>query len=225
MRITKVAVALLVALPAVAVAQDADRSVAGGGIAVKGWKGRIDAPAMQQGKTINDSKLSMKDGKLDLKIGPAGIYWNDATKASGNYEVKATFTENKFNAGHPHSYGMFIGGSDLETESQRYLYCIAYANGNYAVKYFNGPQVTNVVRRAPTDAIKKAAEGGTATNEIGWRVQGNKASCVINGVAVQTWDASELVGDGKLKSFDGNYGIRVTHNLDLTVSTPTLAKK
>lgn len=219
-----VAAALVLALPLTAAAQDPDRAVAGGGITAAGWKGKIDARAASQGKTVNDSKFAMSAGKFDLKIGPAAIYWNDANKASGNYEVKATFTESAHKANHPHPYGVFIGGSDLDTENQSFVYCIAYANGTYAVKYFHGAKVETVVDKAPSPAIKKASDAGTATNEIGWRVQDGKASCVINGTAVQTWEAAQLVGADKLKSLDGIYGVRVSHNLDLSMTPLTVTK-
>ena len=224
MRILSPAVALMFVLPALAVAQDADRSVAGGGITIAGWKVKVDARAAQQGKSVKDSKFGMSGGKMDLKIGPAAIYWNDANKASGNYEVKASFTENAHKPGHPHSYGVFIGGSDLETADQAFVYCIAYANGTYSVKYFHGANVVSVTDRAASAAINKANEANHATNEIGWRVRGGKASCVINGTEVQSFDASQLVGADKLKSLDGIYGVRVSHNLDLTVTPLTLTK-
>lgn len=221
MRITS-AVALTLALPVVAIAQDADRSVAGGGITVAGWKGKVDARAASQGKTVNDSRFTMVNNAIDLKIGPAAVYWNDANRATGNYEVKASFTERGHKAGHPHSYGVFIGGSALETPDQAFAYCIVYANGTYSVKYFHGANVVTVVDRIASAAIKKANEAGTATNEIGWRVANGKAGCVINGVEVQSWNAADIVGPDKLVSTDGIYGVRVSHNLDLTMTPLTM---
>jgi hypothetical protein len=81
-----------------------------------------------------------------------------------------------------------------------------------------------VADRVASPAIHKADESGHASNEIGWRVRGGKATCVINGTEVQTWDAAQLVGPDKLKSLDGTYGIRVSHNLDLTMTPLTLKK-
>jgi len=166
----------------------------------------------------------MEGDKLALKIGPAAIYWNDANRASGDYEVKASFTENAHKPNHPHSYGVFIGGSDLDTADQSFAYCIVYADGTYSVKYFRGANVVTVADRVANPAINKANEAGAATNEIGWRVRGGKAACVINGTEVQSWDAAQLVGADKLKSTDGIYGVRVSHNLDLTMTPPALSK-
>jgi hypothetical protein len=42
--------------------------------------------------------------------------------------VKATFTEAKYMSAnsHPHPYGIVVGGNDLGTPQQSYLYCSAY---------------------------------------------------------------------------------------------------
>lgn len=211
------------AATATAAGGDADRSVAGG-IQVDGWKGKVDAGAARDGKTVNDSRVAMSGGNIDMKIGPAAIYWADANTASGNYEVKASFTERAHKPNHPHSYGLFIGGSDLETDQQAFAYCIVYADGTYSVKYFNGANVETVADRAKHDAIRKADANGSATNEVGWRVRGDRASCVINGTEVQSWPASQLVGTGKLKSLDGTYGVRVSHNIDVSMTPITVTK-
>jgi hypothetical protein len=224
MRIVAAAVALSLALPMTTVAQDADRTVAGGGISVDGWKGKVDARAAGQGKTVKDSKFAKSGDMIDLKIGPAAIYWSDANSASGSYEVKASFTENAHKPNHPHSYGLFIGGADLDSDAQSFVYCIVYANGTYSAKYFHGANVVTIADRVESPAIKKADESGKATNEIGWRVRDGKASCVINGTEVQTWNASELVGTDKLKSLDGKYGVRVSHNLDLAMTPIAISK-
>jgi opacity protein-like surface antigen len=201
-----------------AAAQDADRSVKDGGIKVAGWKGRVDRRPASQGKSVADSKLVNEGGALRLSVGPAGNFWNDANVAKGDYAVKATFKEHKMAATHPHSYGVFIGGADLESPTETLMYCIAYGNGTYSVKTFHGEKVTTLVDRAASPALKKADANGEATNEIGWRVQGGKASCVINGTSVKSFEQAEVVGADKLKSLDGTYGIRVSHNLELTVS-------
>ena len=203
-----------------AAGSDADRSVAGGGIAIAGWKGKTD----KAGSSVNDSRFAMNGANIDIKTGPAGIFWNPGNTASGNYEVKSTFTEHKQNADHPHAYGVFIGGSDLDTDNQAYAYCIAYGDGSYSVKYFNGAKVTNVVNREQSAAVKKADASGVATNEVGWRVRNGNASCLINGQEVKSWPASQLTGAGKLKSLDGTYGVRVSHNIDVSMTPLTVTK-
>jgi opacity protein-like surface antigen len=201
-----------------AVAQDADRSVADGGIKVSGWQGRVDRRPASQGKTVADSKFSAIDGGFRLSVGPAGNFWNPAHTASGDYTVKATFKEHKMATSHPHSYGIFIGGTDLTSDTEKLLYCIAYGDGTYAVKTFHGAKVTTLVNREASSALHKAGESGEATNEVSWQVKGGKASCALNGTVVKTFDKGEVVAADKLTSLDGVYGIRVSHNLELTVT-------
>jgi hypothetical protein len=217
LQVSTVVVAIALA-GAAASAQDADRSVAGGGIKAAGWKGKVDAGASKQGKTINDSKFVQEGQNLRLAIGPAAIYWNPANTAKGDYTVKATFTESKVTANHPHPYGVFIGGSNLDSDQQSLMYCVAYGDGTFLVRQFNGTTVNTVAKRQPHEAVRKAAGDGSVTNEVGWRVKGGRAECLINGTAVAGFDSAEIVGPGKLASTDGIVGLRVSHNLDVVVS-------
>ena len=61
--------------------------------------------------------------------------------------------------------------------------------------------------------------------EIAMSVKGDKVECAINGTVVATYEKSALVGAGKLKSTDGIYGIRFSHNTEGTVSGLTLTKQ
>jgi hypothetical protein len=215
---TFVAVAIAALAIAVPAAQDQDRSVKGGGIMVKGWQGRVDAAAAKKGQTINDSRFEEKNGAFHIAAGSASTYWNPANTATGDYTVSATFTEPKVPAGHPHPYGLFIGGSNLDGDAPTYVYCVAYGDGTALVRGFSGGKVSDYSKRAPNAAVKKASEGGSVTQSVQWTVKGNRAECSVNGTVVAGFDKSELVGPGKLQSTDGIYGIRAAHNVDIVVS-------
>lgn len=216
--IVAVAIAAVAAAGQLAASQDADRKVAGGGITAKGWQGMIDAGAAKKGATINDSKFMEMGGGFHIAAGSPGTYWNPANTATGDYTVGGKFAEGKSSAGHPHSYGVFIGGKNLNTDKQSYLYCVAYGNGTFLVRGFNGQTVFDAAKRQPHAAVNKAAADGTVTQDISWSVKGNRAECSVNGQVVAGFDKSELVGAGKLESTDGIYGIRVAHNVDVMVT-------
>ena len=226
------AAAALIATPGLAAAQGAmetSRAVAGGGIAVAGWAGKIDANEEKAGQVLANSKLAKDGDKLRVTTGPAVTYWNSANKASGNYTVKATFHEPKYMSinSHPHPYGIMIAGNDLGTDQQSYLYCAAYGNGNFIVRGF-GPTAfaLNGGRGAAHEAVHKAAGvGEPVTQEIAVSVTGDKVECAINGTVVASYDKASVVAAGKLKSTDGLYGIRFAHNTDATVAGLTLTKK
>lgn len=198
--------------------QDKDRVVAGGGINVPGWKGRIDPAAAKKGSTINDSKVTREGDALHLAVGPAAIYWDPANTASGDYTVKATFKEAKPAADHPHPYGIFIGGNKLDTPDLSLVYCIAYSDGTFLVRGFNGAKVVTLGKRQANPAVNKTAADGSVTNEVAWNVRGDRAECAINGTTVAGFDRAELVGPDKLESTDGVAGIRVSHNVDVVVT-------
>jgi hypothetical protein len=210
--------AVAVAMPAALAAQDADRKVSGGGITVKGWQGKIDPAAAKKGMTINDSKFAGDGNTLNLTVGPAASYWNPANTVSGDYTVKATFTEPKVSGDHPHPYGIFIGGTQLDTDKHNLLYCAAYSDGTFLVRGFSGGTVFNPSKRAPHAAVKKAGTDGSVSQEIAWTVKGDRAECSINGQVVAGFSKSDLVGPGKLESTDGVYGLRVSHNVNVNVT-------
>jgi hypothetical protein len=209
--------------------QEAARVVKDGGISVAGWQGKIDAQEEKAGQVLNNAKLAPgPGGALRVTTGPAVTYWNPKNVASGNYTVKATFTESDYMGlnDHPHPYGIVIGGNDLGTAQQSYLYCAAYGNGTFIVRGM-GPEPFAMGGRRPTahDAVNKAAgKGSSVTQEIAVTVKGDSVECAINGKTVATFPKTELVGAGKLKATDGVYGIRFAHNTDAVVSGLTLTK-
>ena len=222
-------VAALISVACTSKAQnESARAVADGGVSVKGWTGQIDANEASRGQTLSNAKLTSEGSSLHVTTGPAVAYWNSANTASGDYTVKATFTEPKYMNlnDHPHPYGIFIGGNDMGTPNQSYLYCAAYGSGNFIVRGF-GPAAfrLNGGHGEENAAVHKAAAPGSpVTQDIAVSVKGDKVQCAINGTVVGTYNKSDVVGAGKLKSTDGIYGIRFAHNTDGLVSGLTVTK-
>src|SRR2546422_3786110 len=200
---------------------EASRSIAGGGVSVPGWTGKIDAKEETAGMTLNGAKL-VKDGDaLHVTTGPAVTYWNPANKASGDYTVKATFKEPKFMNlnSHPHPYGVVIAGNDLGKDQQSYLYCAAYGDGKFIVRGMGPAPFQMNGRCTPDPAVNKAAAvGQPVEQDIAMSVKGDKVSCSINNKEVWSAPKSDLVTAGKLKSSDGVFGLRSAHNTEVFVT-------
>jgi hypothetical protein len=229
MRFKSAVVAGLLVASSVAAAQDESRVVAGGGIKVAGWQGKIDPNEARQGGKLENAKLEKVGSNLRVTTGPAVAYWNPSNVATGNYTVKATFTEEKYMSlnNHPHPYGLFIGGNDLGTDKQSYLYCMAYGDGRFIVRGFSGDTTfrLNAPRGETHAAINKASGvGASVTQEIALSVKGDKIECAINGQVVGSYDKAGAVGEKKLKNTNGVYGIRFGHNTDAVVKGLTLTK-
>ena len=209
--------------------QEVSRAVEGGGVKVSGWTGQIDAKEAEAGMTLNSAKFAKEGDAFHVVTGPAVTYWNPANKASGDYTVKATFTEPKYMNlnDHPHPYGIMIAGNDLGTDKQTYLYCAAYGNGTFIVRGFGpAPFQVNGRRASADDAIHKAsAKGEPVTQEIALSVKGDKVECAINNKVVGSYDKASVVGEGKLKSTDGIYGVRFGHNTEVMDNGLKLSKQ
>jgi hypothetical protein len=177
---------------------------------------------------LNDAKLSKEGDTFHVTTGPALAYWNPDNKAAGDYTVKATFTEPKYMNlnNHPHPYGIFIGGNDMGTANQSYLYCAAYGDGRVIVRGF-GPAAfrMNGFAGESNAAIHKAAGvGQPVRQEIAISVKSDKVDCAINGTVVASYSKSAVTGDGKLRSTDGVYGFRFAHNTEVEVTGFSMSK-
>jgi hypothetical protein len=217
------AVALTALSLGTAQAQDESRVVAGGGISVAGWMGKIDPREAASGAKLENAKLAKEGADLKVTTGPAVVYWHPSNRATGDYTVSAKFTEHKFMElnNHPHPYGLFIGGSDMGTDAQSYLYCNAYGNGTFIVRGFSGDTTFQMNgRRGEANAAvaKAAAKGDPVTQEIALSVKGDKVECSVNGTVVGTYNKADVLQPRRLKSTDGIYGIRFGHNTEATVS-------
>src|SRR6185312_4655482 len=192
------AIVLLVPVPAPAQAPgqgEVSRSIAGGGISVRGWTGKVDANAEKAGQTVKDAKLTEEGKVLHVTTGPAVTYWNPKDKATGDYTVSATFNEPKYmnlNT-HPHPYGIFIAGNDMGTPTQSLLYCAAYGNGTCIVRGC-GPAPFQMGGRMPTSNAtvhKAAAVGQPVEQKIAISVKGDSVSCAIHGTVVAKYPKSD----------------------------------
>jgi hypothetical protein len=223
------AAALALVMPTFAAqgaAQDpnASRAVAGGGITVAGWTGKMDEGSRENaGLTINDAKFAAEPGGgFRITTGPSATYWNPANKATGNYTVEATFVEKEFmniNT-HAHPYGIAIAGNDLGTPTMSMLYCSAYGDGKFIVRGF-GPaafKVNGAAAEANAAINKAAGKGSPVTQKIAMSVTADKVTCSVNGTVVGSYDKASVIGAGKLKSTDGVYGLRFGHNTEVVVT-------
>jgi hypothetical protein len=200
---------------------DGTRQVASGGVNAAGWTGRIDPGEARDGQRLENAKLEQRGDSLFVTTGPATAYWNPANTATGNYTVTATFTEPQYQNvnDHPHPYGLFIAGSDMGSDRQSYVYCSAYGNGRFIVRGF-GPEPFQMNARGAEHASVARAAGRNqpVTQRIAMSVKRDSVTCSINGTQVASYPKSALVTSGKLKSTDGVYGIRFSHNTDGVVT-------
>lgn len=204
---------------------DPDKLVANGGVSVPGWTGRIDPQAAKGGRKITDDKVVPMGPGFHVTSGPAAVYWNPANTASGNYTVSASFSQTKA-ATHPEAYGVFLGGRDLESPNESYLYFLVRQDGKYLINHrANDSTVHKMVDWTANSAVKAIDADGKATNALSIAVMPDKLSFMVNGVEVTTLPRSQVDRTGAGSGTTGIAGVRVNHNLDVHVGgfavTPT----
>jgi len=195
---------------------DPDKVVVGSGIQVKGWQGRTDDSRQK----ISDVKFVQMGTGYHLTGGPHAVLWSTEALASGDYTVSARITKTpRSTSSHEESYGVFIGGFDMNGPRQNYLYCVVFGTGNVMVRHRDGGETHTLLGKTANAAISKAGER-PATDEVALWVQSGRVGCSVNGTEVFSAAKADMIGTGKLVSTDGVYGIRASHNLDLHIEGP-----
>lgn len=191
---------------------DPDKIIADGGVRVPGWTGRIDPRPASQGRTINEAKFIAMEPGIHVTAGPAAIYWNPANARNQNYTVQATFNQTKASA-HPEGYGLMLGGRELTTPNQNYLYFLVRQDGKFFVGHrASDSEVHKVVDWTANDAVKAIDASGKAANALAIVVDNGKLSLRVNGTEVHSQPRGVIDG-----ATPGVAGIRVNHNLDVHI--------
>lgn len=178
--------------------------MSGGGLP-SGWMGRLD-----NGSTKPDGvTVTPMGGGLHFKSGPAGIYYRPADTKSGTYEVHATFNQVE-PSGHPEGYGLFIGGSNLAANTQKYTYFLVRQDGMFLIKRRNGAQTPNVMDWTANPAVKKTEAATKGTNTLSIAVASDRVRFLVNGTEVGSVPAPQVDASGIA-------GLRVNHNLNVHV--------
>jgi hypothetical protein len=181
------------------------RPIAGNGVEVPGWWARVDDIK----EPTTGLKFSPMNGGLHATTGPNIIFWDPQQTAMGNYTVKASFTVTK-QPSHEVSYGLFIGGENLDGDKQKYSYFLIRENGQFLIKKRNGSGTSNVAGDwAPNPAIT-AITGGTQKNELSIQVAADRVSFMVNGKEVASHPRASIDTTGVV-------GLRVGHGLDVQI--------
>ncbi len=181
------------------------RPVAGNGVEVPGWWARVDDPKEQ----LTGLKFTAMGGGLHATTGPNIIFWDPQQTASGTYTLKATFTVTK-PPSHPVAYGLFIGGTNLEQDSQKYTYFVIREDGQFLVRKRDGANASNVGGDWAANPAVTGRAAGVQKNELSIQVAGGKVAFLANGKEVASHPATAV-------DTNGIVGLRVGHGMDIQI--------
>lgn len=175
-----------------------------GGEFPEGWSARVDRDQPVEGVVFT----RMGDG-FHATTGPAAVLYNPDWTRSGDYTVLARLTQTRAPE-HLESYGIVIGGSDLDGPDQTYSYFLVRGTGEYFIATRRGDERVVVVPWTAHEAVRPRDRAGSQTNVLGASVEGNNVVFTVNGWEVARRPKSEIATDGV-------FGFRVNHRLDVHI--------
>lgn len=181
----------------------------------RGWEVRPDQGGHDHGGGAPEGLLfeTMAPG-WHITTGPAVILWQPTAVAEGDFRVEMEV--HLFDPGNRReAFGIFMGGSDLHGDGQRYSYILLREGGQYLVKKRDGAETPTLVGWTGHPAIRSWADrtdgGSTVLNHLVVEAAGDRVVVSVNGQEVATLDRNDL-------DTRGIVGMRVNHGLDLHVS-------
>lgn len=171
----------------------------------EGWEVRTD-PGDTSPEAVD---FVATDDGYRVRPGPRAIYWDPEMTADGTYRFSVTFQH--FNEpSPPEAYGVFVGGRDLQSSGQDYLYFLIRRDGNYLVKHRAGDETHTLTEWTDHDAVETgSAEGGSPPNTLTVESRDDAVRFLVNGTEVQRLSRAPMLNT------DGQAGVRVNHKLDV----------
>jgi hypothetical protein len=160
---------------------------------------------------VSEAVYSEKEpGRFEVKTGPAHILFSPADTAANKYTVSATFEQLGAPA-HPEAFGVFIGGSKLDSPSIKYTYFVVRGDGQYMIKVRDGAKTRTLTDWTAQPSIPKQDAAGKGLYGLRIEVSGKSANVSVNGAPITTIA-------GKDAPLNGITGVRINHNLHLIVT-------
>jgi hypothetical protein len=182
-----------------------DKPVQGSGKMPGDWKVRFDKPEAK----IETVDVREEQDALTFKTGPAGIYYKPGMKAEKDYEVSASFSQLD-TADVPEEFGLFIGGADLDKDTQQYTTFLVRQDARFVIQKRTGAVTKAAVAWRPVPAMKEP-KGVKSTNTLRIRAIGDTVRFFVGDKEVAKLTRAQVGGDGIV-------GLRINHNLHVQVS-------
>jgi hypothetical protein len=172
----------------------------------EGWQARLDraeAPADAVRFQVMEPGWHVTTGRAG-----SGIFWQPDVAAGPELEARAVI-HLMSPAPHPEAFGLFIGGRDLDTPDQEYLYFVVRQTGEYLIRIRRGTGTEDVVGWTAHEAIPVAGDG-PATYSLEVAAVAANIAFAVNGTTVHTLPATGFDTEGLV-------GLRINHMLDVHV--------
>lgn len=171
-----------------------------------GWLARFD----RANASLDQVYFHFMEGHFHVTTGPSGIFYTPDNVATGEYRARASFTQREASR-HPEAYGLFVGGQNLDSPEQDYLYFLVRQDGKFLVKHRYGAETRTLVDWTSHEAVVALDDAGQATNVLEVHAHEGGVRFLVNGTEVANLPRAPMVNT------DGIVGFRINHNLDVRI--------
>lgn len=176
-----------------------------------GWQGRVD----RENQKLEAVRFMTMGSTFHIITGPHVILWQPDRTAAGSYTAAVTFTQMKAPE-RPESFGLFVGGRDLDQPDQDYLYFLIRHDGSYMIRHRAGEEVHTLADWTAHEAVRRPGATERASNTLAIVADAQRVRFLVNDTEVQSFDRVPMLNT------DGVVGLRIGHNLDVHVADFTI---
>ncbi len=189
---------------------DADRVTGGSGVS-SGFMARVDSNPGQTPGNIAEAKYTRAGDMWDVVTGPHHITWAPGDTASGSYTAMARLQQvEPTGTGHREAYGIFVGGTNLNQSSQRYLYFVVGGTGEYMISRRDSTKSTALKPWTASPLVPKADSAGKADYTLAIHVAADTVHFLVNTKVVAALPKAGLPTNGVA-------GTRIGHSLHVMI--------
>lgn len=202
---------LLVALPAVALAQTPQEEAKKAEHQTRpdGWRIRTDGA----GADTTEIYFATMEPGFHVTTGPAAIFWHPDSTATGSFRAEVGL--HLFDPGRRReAFGLFVGGRSLDGPDQAYTYFLVRRTGEYLIKRRTGSDTETLVGWTAHDAVvswdEKDPDAQTVLNTLAVEAGPDELVFRVNGSEVDRVPREGLAVEGVV-------GVRINHALNVHV--------
>jgi hypothetical protein len=148
----------------------------------------------------------------------AGVMWRPADVARGNFRVDAETFLFPTSSGHAEGYGLIVGGQNLTAPTQRYLYFLVRADGQFLIKERTGATTRDIVPWTANAAVTRQEGTNNVRENLAIEAAADSVRFFVNGQQVHALARAGL-------QVDGQVGLRVNHASSVHISRVTVTQR
>lgn len=148
----------------------------------------------------------------------AGVMWRPADAARGNFRVDAETFLFPTTSGHAEGYGLIVGGQNLEAETQRYLYFLIRADGQYLIKAREGATTRDIVPWTANAAVTRQTGTENVRENLAIEAAADSVKFFVNGTQVHALPRASV-------QVEGQVGLRVNHASSVHISRVAVTQR